>query len=139
MCVRPNFLMSIFEKIISNKLFFRGLAHLWKRHKITKLILGPFILGVNYYILKNIYFCKSDEFLSNKHVIHWKNTVYQIVFEKMKKFKFLKVIFFMCYTLYLWPNHVILMNSQNSPLLYLLQLKIFFLFHLFVKLNCPKS
>jgi hypothetical protein len=53
--------------------------------RLQSSFLGPFILGVNYYILKNIYFCKSDEFLLNKHVIHWKNTVYQIVFEKMKK------------------------------------------------------
>jgi hypothetical protein len=53
--------------------------------RLQSSFLGPFILGVNYYILKNIYFWKSDEFLSNKHVIHWKNTVYQIVFEKMKK------------------------------------------------------
>lgn len=138
MCV-PNFLMSIFQKIISNKLLFRGLAHPWRRHKITKLILGPFILGVSYYILRNIYFCKSDEFLLNKHVIHWKTQFFKLFLQKWKKFKSLKIIIFMCYTLYLCPNHVILMNSQNSPHLYLLKLKIIFLFHLFVKLSCPKS
>lgn len=82
--------MSIFEKIISNRLLFRGLAHPWRKHKITKLILGPFILGVSYYILKIIYFCKSDEFLLNKHGIHWKNTFFQFFFEKMENIKILE-------------------------------------------------
>jgi hypothetical protein len=74
--------MSIFEKIISNKLLFRGLAHPWRRPKITKLILGPFILGVRYYILKNIYFCKSDEFLKEKHVLIGKTHFLKLFLKK---------------------------------------------------------